>query len=68
MDRGAWQATVIGVARVEHDLATKPPPPNTENSSLISPGSPPTFTKVSPLLSRARPVVQCSGYIFRTLS
>ena len=25
-DRGAWQATVHGVARVGHDLATKPPP------------------------------------------
>ena len=27
MDRGAWQATVHGVARVGHDLAIKPPPP-----------------------------------------
>ena len=26
MDRGAWQATVHGVARVDHDLATKQPP------------------------------------------
>ena len=26
MDRGTWQATVHGVARVEHDLVTKPPP------------------------------------------
>ena len=26
MDRGAWQATVQGVARVRHDLATNPPP------------------------------------------
>ena len=25
MDRGAWQATVHGVAQVGHDLATKPP-------------------------------------------
>ena len=25
MDRGAWQATVHGVARGRHDLATKPP-------------------------------------------
>ena len=25
MDRGAWRATVHGVARVGHDLATKPP-------------------------------------------
>ena len=27
MDRGAWQATVHGIPRVRHDLATKPPPP-----------------------------------------
>ena len=27
MNRGAWQATVCRVARVRHDLATKPPPP-----------------------------------------
>ena len=27
MNRGAWQATVHGVPRVGHDLATKPPPP-----------------------------------------
>ena len=26
MDRGAWRATVHGVAKVRHDLATKPPP------------------------------------------
>ena len=26
MDRGAWQATVHGVTRVGHDLATKPLP------------------------------------------
>ena len=26
MDRGAWQPTVHGVARVRHDLATKTPP------------------------------------------
>ena len=25
MDRGTWQATIHGVARVGHDLATKPP-------------------------------------------
>ena len=25
MDRGAWRATVHGVARVRHDLVTKPP-------------------------------------------
>ena len=26
MDRGAWLATVHGVARVGHDFETKPPP------------------------------------------
>ena len=26
MDRGAWQATVHGVTRAGHELATKPPP------------------------------------------
>ena len=25
IDKGAWQATVHGVARVRHDLVTKPP-------------------------------------------
>ena len=32
MDRGVWQATVHGVARVRHDLVTKPP--NTERGEL----------------------------------
>ena len=27
MDKGAWPATVHGVARVRYNLATKPPPP-----------------------------------------
>ena len=27
MKRGKWQATVHGVTKVGHDLATKPPPP-----------------------------------------
>ena len=26
MDRGDWQVTIHGVARVGHDLSTKPPP------------------------------------------
>ena len=38
MDRGAWWATVHGVARVRHDLATKPPPPQTSVPSKLSPG------------------------------
>ena len=28
MDEGAWQATVYGVAKIRHDLVTKPPPPH----------------------------------------
>ena len=33
-DRGAWQATVHGVARMGHDLVTKPPlPPKKCNST-----------------------------------
>ena len=32
MDRGAWQATVHGVTRVIHNLATKPPPPLEKSS------------------------------------
>ena len=35
MDRGAWQATVHGVARVGHDLATKPTPPTSSLTSII---------------------------------
>ena len=31
MDRGGWQDTVHGVARVGHDLATKPPTPTTQS-------------------------------------
>ena len=34
MDRGAWWATVHGVERVRHDLATKPPPPLSQHESL----------------------------------
>ena len=33
MDRGAWQATVHGVARVRHNSVTKPPP-----TSVFLPG------------------------------
>ena len=31
IDRGAWQATVHGVAKVGHDLVTKLPPPLYKN-------------------------------------
>ena len=36
MDRGAWQATVHGIARVKHDLAPKPPTTTTIISILVS--------------------------------
>ena len=35
MDRGAWRATVHGVARVGQNLATKPPPPDTPNQVRV---------------------------------
>ena len=35
MDRGAWQATVHGVAKVRHDLTTKPPPPREMDFSFL---------------------------------
>ena len=36
MDRGSWQATVHGVARVGHDLAAKPlPPPHLVTPVLV---------------------------------
>ena len=34
MDKGAWRATVHEVARVVHDLETKPPPPEHQNNGL----------------------------------
>ena len=34
MDREARQATVHGVTRVGHELATKPPPPTTSQNAL----------------------------------
>ena len=33
MERGAWRATVHGVARVGHDFVTTPPPPVIELGS-----------------------------------
>ena len=35
MDRGAWQATVHGVARVRHNLVTKPPKEERNASSSL---------------------------------
>ena len=37
-DRGAWQATVLGVARVRHDLATKPPPASSLSKMVFGDG------------------------------
>ena len=47
-DRGAWQASVHGVARVRHDLATKPPPPEDKSPKQpyvlkSSPRYPPSY-------------------------
>ena len=36
VDRGAWRATVYGVARVRHDLVTKSPPSLTLTKFLPS--------------------------------
>ena len=36
MDRGAWQPTVHGVARVIHDLVTKTPPPQVMAAGLLA--------------------------------
>ena len=36
MDRGIWQATVHGIARVGHDLVTKPPPAQVVEIHLVS--------------------------------
>ena len=38
IDIGAWWTTVHGVARVGHDLATKPPPPRGSSVHGISQG------------------------------
>ena len=35
MDRGAWWAIVYEVARVRHNLATKPPPPYIKSHSKL---------------------------------
>ena len=43
MDRGALRATVHGVTRVGHDLATKPPPPQ----QLIPNAMPPWASQVA---------------------
>ena len=34
MDRGVWRVTVHGVARVGHNLASKPPPPPYQQQSI----------------------------------
>ena len=55
MDRGAWWATVPGVTRVGHDLATKPPPPvirilrQQQQKKVFSSWSKATLSKYGPL-------------------
>ena len=47
-DREAWWATIHGVARVEHNLATKPPPPTHTGLLFSAPSGSilwPSFTK-----------------------
>ena len=46
-DRGAWWATVRGVARIRHDFTTKPPPPTFMPSwyTLISKSEKPCYSK-----------------------
>ena len=38
MDRGPWWATIHGVARAGHDLATKPPPPKQVSKVSVAAG------------------------------
>ena len=37
MDRGTWRATVHEVARVGHNLVTKPPPQKSYQANMINP-------------------------------
>ena len=46
MDRGAWQAIVHGVARVGHDLATKPPTTAFYNYIVFSLSGPQIWSKL----------------------
>ena len=52
MDRGAWWATVQGVARLRHNLATKPPPNTVSKLKSTHYEFPSLITKVT---------LQCSG-------
>ena len=55
MDRGAWQATVHGVAGVLHDLVTKPLGDKTYCSELSSLSSPFLYPPLpTPTLSVAK--------------
>ena len=53
MDRGTWRATVHGVTRVGHDLATKPPPKPSVESTM--------FGVVEDCKMRKEPLAQPSG-------
>ena len=54
MDRGAWQATVHGAARVRHDLAT---------NSL-----PPTFNDISPYKDNVPSVLYALSSLMQSIS
>ena len=70
MPRGAWQATAHGVARVGHDLATKPSPPVGEDTEAqrnslthAKPHSGSTYLSWSDTVSLSSlPSPSCSGF------
>ena len=58
IDRGAWQATVHGVARVRYNLATKPPQVNTDLNIAQSLD----FTS-KPIVLTSTPIVLTSTFV-----
>ena len=64
MDKGAWWATVRGVARVGHDLVTELPPPPIASADVLPfpdsphPGQTRTCSPLSSLLGKAEPFIQ----------
>ena len=57
-DRGAWQATVLGVTRLRHDLATKPQTPIQFWIDAIVRVFPPTELNLTCLLHSPRNVLE----------
>ena len=67
INRGAWQATVHGVARVRHDLMTKPPPPGTmlkqqQCLTLFSKYFIKMVTRVQIEIKKFRPYISVYGF------